>query len=361
MSNALAPVTKYWPIIIVLTIVGALVFVAPFLSIIALAALMAYLFYPLYKKIGTKVKNAPTAAGLTFLLSAVFIIGPIILVLFITVLQLISLGASVTAQYANVDIASLPETVRTTIDTVNSALAPFSGQSAIFPIDGVVDFFRNTLPNIIKGTVSIAIGIAGSIPVTIILTIMYIILFTEFLVYGKKLLSTLSLLSPFNMTTTHMYLERIGIMAKAMVKGQFLISAIISALSAFLLVFLGMGHYFLLIFVVFTLLNLIPLGCGIVMIPITLISILSGNFWPGLIVLIIYMLVANLESFIRPRVIPKSVTLSAGLTSLAAFGGIYYYGLIGVVYGPIVMIIIVTTIKMYTEHRKNTTPENLQA
>ena len=351
------PITKYWPIIIVITVAGALIFVAPFLSIIALAALMAFLFNPLYRRINSKIKNTGSAAGLTLLSSAVFIIAPIAIILFITILQLIALGTSITSQYANVDIGSLPDFVKTVISNANDALAPVSGRASIIPIDGVVDFFKNTLPTIIKGSVAVAVNIAGGIPVAVILTIMYVILFCEFLVYGKKLIAIVSNLSPFDSKTTDVYFSRIGIMAKAMVKGQFLISAIISALSALLLVFLGMGQYFFLIFVVFTLLNLVPLGCGVLMIPITLIAMISGNFWPGLIVLIAYMLVSNLESFIRPHVIPKSVTLSAGLTTLAAFGGIYYYGLLGVVYGPIVMIVIVTTVNMYVEHRKNTVTE----
>jgi predicted PurR-regulated permease PerM len=352
MKESLKPITKYWPIIIVAALVGALIFVAPFISIIALAALMAYLFNPLYKKIQSKVKNDASAAGLTLLVSTIFIITPIAVVLFVTVLQLFSLWADVAAQYAGVDFSSLPDFVKNIVANANATLAPISGQAAIIPIDGVIDFFRNTLPAVIKSTAVIAIGFAGSIPIATILAIMYIILFCDFLIYGKKLIGMATHLSPFDIKTTKSYFDRIGTMAKAMVKGQFLISVIISALSAFLLVFLGMGQYFFLIFVVFTLLNLIPLGCGVLMIPITIIAMLTGNFWPGLIVLILYILISNLDSFIRPRIIPKSVTLSAGLTALSAFGGIYYYGLLGVVYGPIVMIVIVTTVTMYVEQRK---------
>jgi predicted PurR-regulated permease PerM len=35
---------------------------------------------------------------------------------------------------------------------------------------------------------------------------------------------------------------------------------------------------------------------------------------------------------------------------LAAFGGIALYGLLGVIYGPIIMIIIVTSIQMYLDY-----------
>lgn len=352
MKAATEPVTKYWPLIIVLAVVGALIFVAPFMSLVVLAALMAFLFHPLYKRIGKRIANSGVAAGLTLLSSVILIITPIAIVLFLTIMQVISLAGSLTAQYAHVDIASLPDFIKTIIHTVNDTLAPLSGQPSLITGQGVVEFLRNTLPTILKGTVAFAVGIAGSIPLATILAIMYVILFCEFLVYGKKIIDVLTHLSPFDRKTTDVYFERIGTMATAMVKGQFLISVVISALSAFLLIFLGMGQYFFLIFVIFTLLNLIPLGCGILMIPITIIAMLTGNFWPGLIVLIAYILISNLDSVIRPRIIPKTVTLSAGLTTLAAFGGIFYYGLLGVVYGPIIMIVIVTTITTYVNFRK---------
>jgi len=146
-------------------------------------------------------------------------------------------------------------------------------------------------------------------------------------------------------------------MARAMVNGQLFISFVISLCTAILLsVFLGFGQYFFLMTVVFTLLNLIPLGCGIVVIPITLIAIVSGAFWPGLAALVLYILVSQLDAFIRPKIIPRSITLTPGLTMLAAFGGISLFGLLGVVYGPILMIIIVTSVQMYLEQYSAPTP-----
>ena len=77
---------------------------------------------------------------------------------------------------------------------------------------------------------------------------------------------------------------------------------------------------------------------------------LFGDFWPAVGALIVISAVSNLESFLRPKFIPKSITLTNGLTMLAAFGGIALYGLLGVVYGPIIMIIIVTSIQMHLDY-----------
>ena len=93
----------------------------------------------------------------------------------------------------------------------------------------------------------------------------------------------------------------------------------------------------------------------------TIIAMVSGMLWPGLVALVLYIIVSNLDAVIRPRIIPRSITLSPGLTMLAAFGGISVFGLMGVVYGPILMIIIVTAVKMYLEDYQTPTTRRRRA
>ena len=148
-----------------------------------------------------------------------------------------------------------------------------------------------------------------------------------------------------------MYLARVGLMANAMSKGELMISVIVATLEAATLAFFfGIWDYFLLMTVAFSLFNLVPLGAGILFYPIIFIFMLFGQFWPAIGALIVVTAVSNIESFLRPKFIPKSITLTNGLTMLAAFGGIALYGVIGVVYGPIIMIVIVTSIQMYLDY-----------
>ena len=210
------------------------------------------------------------------------------------------------------------------------------------------------MATIAQTATAIIITTVGNIPTAVILTIMYIVLFVEFLVYGKKLVATLYRISPFETNATKMYLQRIGHMTNAMVKGQLLLSVIISFLSACLMLLLGLQDYFFLLFILFTVLNLVPLGCGILLIPIAIVAILLGNVIPGVIVLALYLIISNLDSVIRPRIMPKDATMSAGLTIIAAFGGIAAFGLLGVVYGPVLMIVILTTIELFPGSSKKT-------
>lgn len=342
------------PIVIALLIalIGGFLFIFPYISVVCLAALMAFLFFPLYEKFTRWMKNSGIAASATFILSIIFVLVPIAITLILTVSQLSSLAVTVTDQLSQHG-STVPDVVSGAVGGINAAIAPFNGNEAIITDQGVSEFLRTAVPAIAATVTRMLLGIVGSIPVMVILSIMYIILFVEFLINGRKILSIITRLSPFDKATTSLYLQRVGLMTNAMAKGQLLISLIISVLSAALLMILGLGDYFFLMVVVFTILNLVPLGCGIIVMPIAIIAILLGNVVPGLIVLILYILVSNLDSVIRPKIMPKGAHLSAGLTMLAAFGGITYFGLLGVVYGPIIMILIVTTIDLYLKQKRS--------
>jgi predicted PurR-regulated permease PerM len=51
----------------------------------------------------------------------------------------------------------------------------------------------------------------------------------------------------------------------------------------------------------------------------------------------------------RPRLVPKSARLDPALMILAVFSGIALFGFIGIVIGPIIMILITTTLQIYQE------------
>ena len=337
--------SKNWLWVALAAVVLGIWFIMPFLGVVALAALMAFLFRPSYLWLNRHMRPG-AAATVAFLYSVVIVLIPVILILTFTFLQVSQLAVQLSSS-----LVTLPSSLQDTINSINTTASSLTGGTTIITGEGVSDFIRNTLPSVIKGVTAFLTTVVGGIPTAIIIAIMYIILFYEFLVYGKKITESIVALSPFQTDITRMYLARIGLMAKAMALGELFIAFVIALLSAGILaIFLHMGQYFFLLTVVFTLLNLVPLGCGVVMFPVLIIAMIFGPFWPAAIGLILYILVSNLEVVIRPRIIPKSITLTPGLTMLAAFGGIALFGLIGVVYGPIIMIVIVTSIQMYLDY-----------
>lgn len=336
---------KNWLVVALIALAAGLWFVSAYLGIIAFAALMSFLFYGVYERAQKRMRSG-LAATLTFLFSLVIVLVPVGIVCIFTASQLVHLTNSA-ASFGG----DLPVVLQGAISSVGSFTQKLGLTEQPITSEGLFDFIKTTLPQLLRAVGSFLTSFVGSIPSMIVLAIMYIFLFFEFLVYGRKIISTIVVLSPFQPDITRLYLERIGSMANAMAKGQLAMAAIIAGLEAMTLAtFFDIWQFFFLMAVTFTVLNLIPLGAGLAIYPLIIIFMVFGAIWPGVAALIAITIVSNLESFLRPKFIPKEITLSNGLTMLAAFSGISLFGVIGVVYGPIIMIIIVTTIQMYVNY-----------
>jgi len=159
---------------------------------------------------------------------------------------------------------------------------------------------------------------------------------------------------PFDDSSIEKYFEKSGLIVTASLKGQFVISIVTAITSTLLLcLFFGIWQYFVVIVIILTLLGMVPLGSGVVVIPIALIEMFTGNFWAGFWVLLIYLVViCNIDTVLRPHLIPKKANLIPAVTTLATFSGIYYFGIMGIIYGPLIVILLTTTIEIYTSDKR---------
>ena len=103
------------------------------------------------------------------------------------------------------------------------------------------------------------------------------------------------------------------------------------------------------IFAIFlTALSVIPLGSGIVTIPFGIGLMLFGNIAGGLFVVLFHVIViTNVDNFLRPILVPQEARLDPALMLLSVFSGITMFGFFGIILGPVLMILIVTTISVY--------------
>jgi predicted PurR-regulated permease PerM len=75
---------------------------------------------------------------------------------------------------------------------------------------------------------------------------------------------------------------------------------------------------------------------------------LFGNLIGGAFVVIFHLLVVtNIDNVLRPILVPRQAKLDPALMLLAVFSGIAMFGFWGLIIGPVVMIIVVTTISVY--------------
>jgi predicted PurR-regulated permease PerM len=76
--------------------------------------------------------------------------------------------------------------------------------------------------------------------------------------------------------------------------------------------------------------------------------IATGNIVGGLTVIANHLLiVTNIDNVLRPRLVPKDAKLNSALTILSVFAGVAMFGFLGIIIGPVIMILVVSTIQVY--------------
>jgi predicted PurR-regulated permease PerM len=182
--------------------------------------------------------------------------------------------------------------------------------------------------------------------------------FLSLLKNQESITETFRSLNPLGEEISDLYLSSVSAMTKAMVRGQFIIALAQGFTDAALIYIGGLHTAFFFLLMILTTLSFIPLGGGIIAIPIGVAMILTGNAAGGLIVILGHLLiVTNIDNILRPKLVPSEAKLDSALMILSVFSGIALLGFLGIVVGPVIMIIIITTINVYREVYKNVSVE----
>lgn len=83
------------------------------------------------------------------------------------------------------------------------------------------------------------------------------------------------------------------------------------------------------------------LGVGGVLIPWGIISIVIGDTWVGIEILLLYAIITVIRNVIEPKIIGNQVGLPAFVTLLSMYVGLKLFGIIGLWCMPILLIIVV--------------------
>jgi predicted PurR-regulated permease PerM len=200
--------------------------------------------------------------------------------------------------------------------------------------------------------INILIGLGQSLPrlftnALVVLVILYVVL-SRYKSPGKQEILEIV---PFPTEITQLFLDKIDLMIKAMFKGTFVI-ALTQGLAMGLVLWLAGVPYALFLTLASMFLSLIPLiGVSLVAWPVGIILILSGNIFRGVFVIAAFLLfVAQIDTFLRPRLVPKGAQLNPALVILSVLGGLGVLGIVGALYGPVVMILLVTSIDVYSKY-----------
>ncbi|MBU1568000.1 MAG: AI-2E family transporter [Proteobacteria bacterium] len=89
-------------------------------------------------------------------------------------------------------------------------------------------------------------------------------------------------------------------------------------------------------------------GIGLVMIPAAIILMISSRMNEGIFLIVFYLILSlGVENFVKPKMVGTQVHMHTLLVFLSILGGMTVYGILGIIYGPLIITAFLTLSDIY--------------
>ncbi|MEM4397763.1 MAG: AI-2E family transporter [Candidatus Woesearchaeota archaeon] len=331
MKDKIKSISVFFIVLIIFYLVY--IMIKPFFVSIIIAAFLAYLFYPLYNKL--EKYNNNFSAFFTLFLIILIIVLPTFFFSLILIKELPKTYLLIQKDFQS--------------DTLLIDINNFLSKSPLnINLNNLIQNFFNQLFLIIKNFVLF-------LPLKLINLFLTFFLLFFFLRDGKLIIQKIMEFSPFSEKETLIFLREIKNITDAVFFGQVL-TAFIQSIVAFIgLTFLGYDSAFLFSLITFFVAIIPMIGPSFVYLPLSIFNILSGlnsnnmvEFYKGVYLLLYGLLIiSSVDNVIKPFVISDKTSSHPIIIMLGILGGLFTFGFIGIIIGPIIFIILEILFRMY--------------
>jgi predicted PurR-regulated permease PerM len=316
-----------------------------YLDIIAFSLTAVIILKPVYDRVLVRVRGrVALAATLTICAFFLAVIVPLAIALSIVVGQAASILDTV---QPGADLLSAEQ--------IDKLMAFFTSLNLPFA-DQIETWLLGAASQAASVLAQFALGLGASIPDLISRLFIFLGIVGTLLPNYHAFVQRLRRLSPLDDQVDNIFLRRIKLTVQSMFMGIFVI-AVAQGLVTGLLFWIAGVPYSPLLTLVAVVASMFPLGASLVALPVGIILLILGNYVGGVLVLVGYFLiVSNIDSLLRPRLVSKEAYLSFALVLLSALGGYELFGFFGVVYGPVLMILFLTVLEVYETYYAQDAP-----
>lgn len=322
----------------------------PFFSVIVLAVVITGVFNPVYRMLNRKLN--PTLSSLITCVIIFF-------VLFIPVSGFVGILANeaydlyLTAKGAVLSkpIKELLENSKI-VDQINDILMNFGVKLSGDELNkGVAEFGRSLGLFLYQQATSMTANIFNFVAnfFFMLLIVFYL------LIDNQRLVSFIVGLSPLPDDQDEKLIQKFKDMGGAILLGNGLGGLIQGTLGGIVFASFGFRSPFLWGVIMAVLAFLPILGVGAVFLPAALYLILQGRLAAGIFFIVFYVLLSGgIEYLFKPKLVGKRVQMHTLLVFLSIIGGLKLFGILGIIYGPLVVTAFLTLTDIYESSYRGT-------
>ncbi len=343
-----------WTVLAVLAAFGFFLYLVlrPYLTMLLLALIVALLFDPLYLSLLKMTGGKRSWASLLATITVFFcILIPLGVIIAISANQAVTYALQLNHSIARGDIR-----FDQIIATGQSVLDRFPGHykisdvfqqseviNALRTITGRVgDFFSSSVLSFVQNTAQFLTNV-----VIFFFVLMY--MFQD----KDRILAKVTAMSPLYDEHDKVFLERLESTTRSLVKGTFVIALFQGTLGGVMFWALGISAP---VFwgVMMMIASLIPMGSGLIWWPATIILALQGHWFKAVVLGVFgHLVISTVDNLIRAKYLEADEgKLPPILTLISVLGGIELFGFLGFIYGPLIAMLFLTSVRIYIEARQ---------
>lgn len=319
-------------------IVGYLLWLmmAPFVTALALAAVIVIICYPLYWRILsiTPMRNTSIAALLTTILVFIIVVLPLVWLGAMLISEALSIYKILgNGQYSLAGtLSDIEGALATLIPNLNLDLAEYLREGA--------KWFAGNLGVVFTGTAS-----------TIFSFLIAIVASFYFFRDGKEFTKIIIGISPLSDAEDTLILRRMSSAVRGVVIGTVLVAIIQGTLAAFGFFMFGFERY-ILYGVLVGITALVPgIGSSAIFLPAAGYLIFVGDYWSAAgITLWWFLAVSFIDNLLGPYLISRNHPMHPFLVLLSVLGGLILFGPIGLIVGPVITSVFLVLLEIYSKH-----------
>ena len=319
-------------------------FIQPYLITLAVAGTAAIIFHPVQIRLVRLLRGRKTiAAFLMIILTYILVLIPLI----ILGIQIATEASGMYADLRNGTKANMLIDLQQTLETLLQRYIP----SVSIDISNISQYAGQAL-NIVAG--SLQTFFTGTVH-AIFLTFLGTIAFFYMLRDGTDFIDYIIRLSPLTEKEDVKLFERLHQAVNSVVRGSLIISILQGTVTGIGLMIFGVPSAVLLGSIAGVGSMIPTIGTTIVLAPVILYLFISGDYVSGIGLSIWGMLaVGMIDNLLQPLLVGRGMRMHPMFTFLAVIGGISYFGISGIILGPLLISLLFGLFDIFLEETEAT-------
>ncbi|MCX8027141.1 MAG: AI-2E family transporter [Thermodesulfovibrionales bacterium] len=348
----------YYLVLLAITLgLGYLTFLlfAPFITPIAWGIILSLVFYPVYVFIQKHIKSPTLSSIITLLIIVLTILGPVSYISIMLVQEITSIALEIRDGKMDffVDLMQHPKLY----SSFEKILSFFHMNAQEFEKkleEAIINLSKEILSRVTKSVGNVI----GFVVDFVFMTFSIFFILKD----GKTFLSNISEYLPFSPTQKEKLIIQFKDIVVSTVYGGISVAVLQGILTGITLAFLGFKSPVLWGFVT-SVVSFVPLlGAAVVWGPAAIYLFIKGSIIKGVILTIVGIFgISMIDNILKPIIIGSKTKLPVIVIFFSVLGGLGLFGLIGLVAGPLVVVLFFSVIQMvkdlyYEPYKKTNKP-----